>query len=390
MKRLSVWLCIILYATTTYAANPVSVKFGNPSIFKQRVKAVIEFDYSNAKVGKKDLNTYLKDRGENFVRDWPQDKITAGNLFITQFNKKNKDGLQIVANTETATYKIIVHVQDLDMGNPASSFIPFSPAKSGGCIMSGIIEIMDINANNIVCSLSVNKVKGMKSVSETSRIGLMYYDLAKCVCDLIEDSPNEVIVPDEEVESKTEEVQDSSDELNVINVEEIESKTEEVKKSIPSKSKLTYPRFHMGIRAGGTSNTYAGDGFAFPYGGIAMDFRIAPIPLYIETGFYYMNKGFRINGSHSNNTAIMPLVSSYHFYLTKKMSIQPFMGGYVGYGLDAENIDAGIRVGCGWNFSRLYVNMGYDYGLIKYENYYFNNSNGTAFITIGFNWAGSR
>lgn len=163
---------------------------------------------------------------------------------------------------------------------------------------------------------------------------------------------------------------------------------------------LEYPKAHFGIRAAFTSNSvgtgddYFEDGskaFSFVSGGLALDFKVASIPLYLETGLYYMNKGYEYNSpyrdydaEHDNHSVIMPLLMSYHLYFTDNMAIQPFVGPYVGYGTDEERVDYGIRAGLGWNFGRLYVNAGYDFGF-EVDGY----KNNTFFATIGFNFAGS-
>lgn len=159
-------------------------------------------------------------------------------------------------------------------------------------------------------------------------------------------------------------------------------------------------RFHMGIRGGLTVNTIGeADALAFPYGGIAMDFKVAPIPIYVESGVYYMNKGYTTDGGNASHdhSILVPVLASYHVPVLSgnKMSVQPFAGGYVSYNFDTEKEDYGVRIGCGWNYGRLYANVGYDIGVKPYEVHvsrydtkdYFNN---TLFVTIGFNWAGAK
>lgn len=160
---------------------------------------------------------------------------------------------------------------------------------------------------------------------------------------------------------------------------------------------LEYPSFHFGIRGAYTSNRafFSGDGTSdskiFGSLGLAMDFRIASIPLYLETGWYYMNKGWEgsedcdYDGGYDtdNHSVIMPMLASYHLYLTDNMSIQPFAGPYIGYGVDEERFDYGLRTGIGWNLGRLYVNTGYDFGFER-EGY----RTGTYFCTVGFNFCG--
>lgn len=161
---------------------------------------------------------------------------------------------------------------------------------------------------------------------------------------------------------------------------------------------LEYPKAHFGIRAAFTSNSVGtGDDFfeddskaySFVSGGLALDFKVASIPLYLETGLYYINRGYKFDdpygsGEREDNSVMMPLLMSYHLYFTDNMAIQPFVGPYVGYGIDQERVDYGIRAGLGWNFGRLYVNAGYDFGF-EVDGY----KNNTVFATIGFNFAGS-
>lgn len=174
---------------------------------------------------------------------------------------------------------------------------------------------------------------------------------------------------------------------------------------------LRYPRAHFGLRLAYTSNSLSGDNVsstatALPYisAGCALDFRVASIPLYLETGMYYVNKGskdvehYYINNryysdedvTYNNHSLVIPLLLSYHLYFTDNMSIQPFAGVFFGYQTEDERLDGieryewGFRVGMGWNLGRLYLNTGYDFGA-KSENYY----NNTLFVTLGINLGGS-
>lgn len=161
-------------------------------------------------------------------------------------------------------------------------------------------------------------------------------------------------------------------------------------------------RFHMGIRGGVSLNSLSDevDELVFPYGGIGLDFQIAPIPLFLESGVYYMNKGFSYELSHGSEEEYdhyinMPLLLSYHINLAPNLFLQPFAGGVAGYLTESEAFEAAIRAGVGLNFGRLYVNVGYDFGLVtheyyEYRYYNFDCKNNTFFATIGFNWAGSR
>lgn len=164
------------------------------------------------------------------------------------------------------------------------------------------------------------------------------------------------------------------------------------------------PRVHFGIRGGVSASSYSLDGMEskiFPMGGFAVDFKVAPIPLYLESGLYYVNRGYKLDipdeyydDESTNNQAIeMPIVVSYHYYLNDKMSIQPFFGGFVSQVFDGpfDDLDYGLRLGAGFNYGRAYASIGYDFGLKNWDYGYDKSfKSGLFFFNIGFNFVGSK
>lgn len=164
------------------------------------------------------------------------------------------------------------------------------------------------------------------------------------------------------------------------------------------------PRVHFGIRGGVSASSYSLDGMEskiFPMGGFAVDFKVAPIPLYLESGLYYVNRGYKLDipdeyydDESTNNQAIeMPIVVSYHYYLNDKMSIQPFFGGFVSQVFDGpfDDLDYGLRLGAGFNYGCAYASIGYDFGLKNWDYGYDKSfKSGLFFFNIGFNFVGSK
>lgn len=160
---------------------------------------------------------------------------------------------------------------------------------------------------------------------------------------------------------------------------------------------IVYPKMHFGIRGGVTytfasssssnkyDQEYKSDGIVYPTGGLALDFRIASIPLYLETGAYFVNRS--AGGSVDDYTGQVPLLLSYHYYINDKTAIQPFAGGYASYGYDFV---AGARFGVGINYGRLYANVGYDIDLMEREVHHNKYKCPGLFATIGYNFGGSR
>ena len=197
MKRylLTLLLSVVFVAPSTFAQkNDVYVSAGDSKILLQPSTAVVEFDYSNTKVGKCDdgifvetqpLEMYLKGRGDDFVNDWPDDHVTAENYFIENFQKlfaKKVGGMSIVEANSSADFKIVVHVDNLDMGNAAAAALGVG-AKSGGAIFRGSIEIVNLKTNQADCVFE-GLTKGVTNYSEVTRLGLAYLEIPKAMRDL--------------------------------------------------------------------------------------------------------------------------------------------------------------------------------------------------------------
>lgn len=163
------------------------------------------------------------------------------------------------------------------------------------------------------------------------------------------------------------------------------------------------PQFHLGVR-GGVSSTNAIDAnwdgddesssLSAPTFGIAFDTKVAKIPFYIETGLYYMNRGYNDSGfdyggnNHkrwhevfNNRSLLVPALISYHAYAGSNVAIQPFMGPFISYGFDEELFDSGGRFGCGVSVKKFYANVGFDLSF---------NIVGSVFATVGWNFLGKR
>lgn len=164
-------------------------------------------------------------------------------------------------------------------------------------------------------------------------------------------------------------------------------------------------RFHMGIRGGITSNTYTGDAsgidaLLFPTGGFALDFQVAPVPVFVGLGLNYMNYGYKYDGRYDTETedghhaVQLPITASYHINVAPNLFVNPFVGGFMAYDFDDDfdnQFNYGLRFGCGMNFGRLTLDLGYDLGLANViDSDHYSAKTGTFFMTIGFNWAGSR
>lgn len=135
------------------------------------------------------------------------------------------------------------------------------------------------------------------------------------------------------------------------------------------------------------------------------------IPLYIETGVMYNEKGGKkdIGGkkmTYDLNYIEVPIVAKYIYSTDGHFSIQPFFGGYLACGVggkiknygnrEAQNsfsedtfkrFDGGLRVGCGLAYDLIYFDVSYDIGLANICHDTFDTShNGCLALSFGVNF----
>ncbi len=184
MKKVTLLVTLLLMvAVSSFADKRVFVVSGNPSVLKQAGKTCIaEFDYSKTMIEGQEVMAYLQKRGQDNVKTWPEDNIRTEGEFYSKFNKENSKGTRLLPiGTTTADYKILFHVSEIDLGNTAVSVV----LGGGGCSVSGMIEIIDMQTNTTVCKIVVDHLKGISQYSEVTRRGATYHRLADRVCDLI-------------------------------------------------------------------------------------------------------------------------------------------------------------------------------------------------------------
>lgn len=149
--------------------------------------------------------------------------------------------------------------------------------------------------------------------------------------------------------------------------------------------------------------------------GIAVGTRLTPtIPLYLESGLYYTQKGGKSEShgekfSYSLDYLELPIVFKYKAPLGGGVTVEPFLGGFVACGVAGKikdyqyreayssfsddyrdnfnRFDGGLRVGCGLAFDRLYLEAAYDIGLANVGKDAFDDTHTGCFnLTLGVNF----
>jgi len=133
-------------------------------------------------------------------------------------------------------------------------------------------------------------------------------------------------------------------------------------------------------------------------------------PLWLEAGLMYSEKGGRTHIANEKVTCRLsylelPVVVKYSLDIADDLYLQPFLGGYAALGLGgqfkqyatrtSENSfnyvnrpDAGLRLGCGLEYMMVYVEVGFDFGLVNINkrNDFDSVRNQVLFLNAGVNF----
>lgn len=185
MRKILFFIVTVLFSLTT-KANGITLKYGDASILeKSDIVASVSFDYSNTLIEDKPAMTYLKEHGDDFVKDWPKDNQALQTIFVKRWNKKNKKGFQVTEN-DNAVYRMIITVSKLDMGSFGASFAIGMGA--GGAKMSGKVELYKKGVREPVLILDVDGQTGKSEWTEQQRRTSLYNELADDAIECLKDA----------------------------------------------------------------------------------------------------------------------------------------------------------------------------------------------------------
>lgn len=177
-------LCFVLTATAK-DGDQMRLDAGTVNYIWTLNSAFFNIDFSDARVEGKAWDNWLESKGDDYVKDWPTDIKNLETYFMSRFNKKTrkKGGLQLQNTNPEDKYKFVIHLDDLDMGSigggvVASAFLGVFAKKSGGVdLKSGYIDIVDQEANKVVCRLSFKDVRGDSGINMSSQLIFALEDL---------------------------------------------------------------------------------------------------------------------------------------------------------------------------------------------------------------------
>ncbi len=187
MKKFLFTCCALTLSMSVMAksGDKLTLQAGSANVIWNLSSAFFELDFSEANVEGKSMDGWLQEKGDDFVRDWPKDKTTVETVFVSLFNKKTKkkNGLTLQTDNPNDSHKMIVHVQELDMGSIGGGvvsqvFLGAFAGKSGGAeLKSGYVDVVDMTANTVVCRLAFKDVKAHAQLSWTSQLTMVLEEL---------------------------------------------------------------------------------------------------------------------------------------------------------------------------------------------------------------------
>lgn len=181
---------------------------------------------------------------------------------------------------------------------------------------------------------------------------------------------------------------------------------------------LSESTVYYGIRLGMNISTLTGDIDM----GSKVGLNVAPIiglrvsdttPVFLESGLYFSGLGAKKGKSSiALNYLEIPVLIKYGIQATDDIAILPYLGPTFRYGLFGgkwktegegkvnsfggdrfKRADMGIKLGCGAEYNKLYLELGYEFGIINIASWKAANGiddgsshNGNFFVNLGVNF----
>lgn len=141
---------------------------------------------------------------------------------------------------------------------------------------------------------------------------------------------------------------------------------------------------YYGFRFGGTLASISGDRsigtkVGLTLGGVVGLRLSSSSPVFLESGLYYTQRGAE-NDSYkiTHDNLEIPVLVKYGFMATENIAILPYIGPYFAYAVSSEKKNKietadvlhrlyrnnmGFKVGCGAEYNKLYLELGYQFGV---------------------------
>lgn len=185
MKKISLFLAMCLMAIVNVnAGNDFSVLEGSVLPLKDSsVRFTLTWDYSECLIEGKAVDVFLKEKGDDWVRDYPGEIAASEATFAAWYNKKSKFAL-ITDDADVAEYDVVIKVTKFDYGSTGAS-VAMSLAfgafarKAGGASLDGEMLVYKKGTKDLVARLNIDHFVGDNAMNNTGRRTNVYFGLGK-------------------------------------------------------------------------------------------------------------------------------------------------------------------------------------------------------------------
>lgn len=181
MKKFFLFLAVTLMSLTAWADADVNSGSIRP-LKSASARVLVTWDYANMLIEDKSPEEFLKEKGEDWEKDYPAEVVAGEAAFKELFNKKDKKYAQITDDSAVAQYEFVIHVDSFHYGSLGAA-IAFGGFARGAHI-EGVVDVVDRADGNVIAKIKF-ECSGAAAYSNTARRVLAYQDLAKDLAKLV-------------------------------------------------------------------------------------------------------------------------------------------------------------------------------------------------------------
>ena len=157
MKRLLLLVAGLLCAVTMFAKDDVSLEKGSVKELKgSKAKVCVKWDYSNSTIEEKPVAEFLKEKGEDWVRDYDKELKVAEAAFLAAIDDEAGKHITVLVDESPSEYVMVIKVKNFYYGSTQATFtVGFG---AGDARLWGKVEIYRKGENEPIAVLDVDGV----------------------------------------------------------------------------------------------------------------------------------------------------------------------------------------------------------------------------------------
>lgn len=181
-------LCVLMVFTALASWGDADVQRGSVLPLKEKgVQVSVTWDYKNMLIEDMKPADFLREKGAEWQRDYPNEVAAAEVAFVKKFNKKSKKYAQITDSKRDAQYELVIHVAKFHYGSTAVGILFGSFAR--GAHIEGTADVVDCSTKQVIATIEF-ECAGESSYGNERRRIYAYEDLAQDLAKLVSKAKN--------------------------------------------------------------------------------------------------------------------------------------------------------------------------------------------------------